>query len=78
MQCGVVGPLVFVIVFMIESATRPDYNPLRSMVSELSLSEYGWQQTANFLLSGTLVLAFARGSRRVFPSGPGSSWGRGC
>src|SRR5579859_3712872 len=75
MWCGVVGPLVFVTVFMIESATRPDYNPLRSMVSELSLSEYGWQQIANFLVSGTLVLAFAGGLRRVSPSGLGSSWG---
>src|SRR5579864_7347509 len=75
MWCGVVAPLMFVTVFMIESATRPDYNPLRSMVSELSLSEYGWQQIANFLVSGILVLAFARGLRRVFPSGPASTWG---
>jgi hypothetical protein len=75
MRCGVVGPLLFVIVFTIESATRPDYNPFRSMVSELSLSEYGWQQIANFLASGTLVLAFSLGVRRVFQSGTGSTWG---
>lgn len=75
LRCGVIGPLLFVLVFMIESATRPGYDPLRNMVSELSLSEYGWQQIANFLLSGTLILAFSIGLRRVFTSGTGSTWG---
>ncbi len=46
LKAGVIGPLLFVLVFLIEGATRPAYNPLRSMVSELSLSEYGWQQIA--------------------------------
>lgn len=62
---GVVGPLLFIVVFFIEGFTRPDYDSYRTMVSELSLSSWGWQQIANFLMCGTLMLAFAIGLRRV-------------
>lgn len=62
---GLVGPLLFIVVFLIEGFTRPDYDPYRNMVSELSLSSWGWQQIANFLMCGTLMLAFAIRLRRV-------------
>lgn len=75
LKAGIVGPLLFIVVFLIESATRPDYNPLRSMVSELSLSQYGWEQIANFLVSGALIVAFAVGLRRALIAGPGATWG---
>jgi len=65
LRCGVVGPLLFIVVFLLEGLTRPDYNPYRSMVSELSLSSWGWQQIANFLVCGTLLVAFSIGLRRV-------------
>jgi hypothetical protein len=26
--CGIIGPLLFVVVFLVEGATRPDYNVL--------------------------------------------------
>jgi len=73
--CGVVGPLLFITVFLVEGATRPDYDPFRSMVSELSLSEYGWQQIGNFMVSGALIVAFAVGLRRVRIMGPSATWG---
>jgi hypothetical protein len=65
LRCGVIGPPLFVAVFVIEGLTRPDYNPFRSMVSELSLSDWGWQQVADFLTCGTPMLAFVVGLRRV-------------
>ena len=73
--CGVVGPLLFIVVFLIEGATRPGYNAWQTDVSYLALSNQGWQQIANFLICGILCLAFAGGLRRVWRTGRGSIWG---
>ena len=54
---------------------RPGYNPWTHYVSELSLSEYGWMQIANFIICGLLIIAAAIGLGRALPPGPGSSWG---
>lgn len=72
---GVIGPVVFVVVLLVEGATRPGYDPMRHFVSQLSLSDLGWQQVANFLVSGALVIGGALGLRRVLTEGPGSRWG---
>ena len=47
--CGAIGPLLFIMVFLIEDATRPGYNAWHNYVSSLSLSDQGWMQIANFL-----------------------------
>jgi hypothetical protein len=57
---GFAGPL-FVVVFVIEGALRPDYSPVRQPVSSLSIGSTGWTQMAKFLVTGLLVLAFALG-----------------
>ena len=72
---GVIGPVVFVVGFMLIGLLRADYDPMRQFVSLLSLTDDGWQQVANFLVSGTLILAGAAGWRRVVREGPGSRWG---
>src|SRR5579875_2453121 len=72
LKCGGVGPLLFIVVFFVEGLTRPAYNPYQSMVSELELSSWGWQQIANFFLCGILWLAAVAGMRRV----PMSGWAR--
>ena len=75
LACGVMGPLLFVVAFLIEGMIRPDYDPARVFVSQLSLGEQGWLQIANFVVSGSLIIAFAAGLRRVIATGPGSRWG---
>jgi hypothetical membrane protein len=72
---GVIGPVFFIVVFLIEGWTRPGYDPVRHFVSTLSLGEQGWQQIANFLITGTLILGGAVGLRRAVRDGPGSRWG---
>ena len=62
--CGVVGPLIFVIAFLVEGATRAGYDAVRLPISLLSLSDLGWTQTANFIIDGVLLIAFAIGLRR--------------
>lgn len=65
LSCGLlVGP-VFVVVFLVEGATRAGYDPVRLPVSLLVLGEGGWIQTANFLLDGILIFGSAVGLQRA-------------
>ena len=72
---GAIGPLLFVIVLLIEGATRPGYSAWHNYGSSLSLSDLGWMQIANFLACGLLTLGFAVGLRQVLQTGRGSVWG---
>jgi hypothetical membrane protein len=71
---GVIGPVLFVAVFVAEGWTRAGYDPMRVFVSLLSLSDQGWQQVASFVVSGLLMLAGAVGLGRVLVDGPGCRW----
>src|SRR5436190_635106 len=66
---GAIGPPLFIIVLLIEGATRPGYSAWHNYGSSLSLSDQGWMQIANFLVCGLLTLCFAIGLRQVFPTG---------
>ncbi len=72
LACGVIGPLLFVSVFLIEGATRANYSALRQPISSLSIGESGWMQRVNFLITGLLLLVFALGLRRA---ARGTIWG---
>jgi len=72
LYAGVVAPLLFIAVFLIEGATRPGYNPWRMYVSQLGTGPGGWVQVINFLVCGTLVLAFAIGVRMAIAGTRGS------
>ncbi|HEV2580885.1 MAG TPA: DUF998 domain-containing protein [Ktedonobacteraceae bacterium] len=75
LACGAIGSLLFILVFLIEGATRPGYSAWHNFVSSLSLSDQGWEQIANFLVCGILMLLFAIGLRQVFHTGRSSLWG---
>lgn len=72
---GLVGLLLFIVVLLIEGATRPGYNAWRHFGSQLSLSDQGWEQIANFLICGVLCVGFALGLRRALHRGRGATWG---
>jgi hypothetical membrane protein len=74
LACGAIGPLLFIVVFLLEGVTRLNYSAWHNFVSSLSLGEQGWMQIINFLICGVLVLCFAIGLRRVLYSGKGSTW----
>jgi len=74
LACGG-GPLLFVLVFLAEGATRPGYSAWRHAVSQLSLGDHGWVNSAALVVFGLLMLGFARGLALTFPSGTGSTWG---
>ena len=75
LACGAIAGPVFVAAFLIQGATRADYEPLRHPVSSLALGPSGWMQTANFVVAGLLTLAFAFGLRLALQQGKGSTWG---
>ena len=72
---GVLGPLLFIAVFLVEGALRPAYSAWHHFVSSLSLGERGWVQIVSFVVCGVLVLGFAFGLRSVLHPGRGSTWG---
>jgi hypothetical membrane protein len=64
LACGVIGPVLFVVVVFALGAVRPGYSAWHTYVSMLSLGEGGWMQVTNFLLTGALLIAFAVGLYR--------------
>src|SRR5258708_34579052 len=72
---GALGPLLFILVFLIEGATRPGYSAWRNFVSSLSTSNQGWEQIANFLVCGLLVFGFAVGLRQGGQACRSATWG---
>ena len=75
LACGVIGGPLFVATFLVEGATRANYDPLRHPVSSLALGDSGWVQGANFIVTGLLTLAFAAGLWRALQPGKGSTLG---
>lgn len=72
---GVVGPVLFVAVFLVQGLIRPGYDVMRLQVSYLSLGDGGWVQVLSFLVCGGLIAAFAVSLRRVLGGGAGSTFG---
>jgi hypothetical protein len=57
---GMTASAFFVLVFLVEGWLRPGYQPSSMFVSELSLGPRGWVQIINFLVTGALLIVFAR------------------
>ncbi len=73
---GVIGPVAFVAVFLVEGLIRPGYDAMRLQVSYLSLGEGGWVQVLSFLVCGGLVVAFASRSGTSWAGEPDRRSGR--
>jgi hypothetical membrane protein len=61
MWAGIVAPVLFVSIFVIEGRLRAGYDSRAMYISALSLGPRGWVQILNFVVFGLLLLAFARG-----------------
>jgi hypothetical membrane protein len=72
---GMIGPFVFMVMFMLLGWIAPNYDPRRTAISELALTPIGWLHIVNFVLYGVLILVFARGLAAEFPTGKASKAG---
>jgi hypothetical protein len=73
--CGTLAGPFFSIVWFIQGLTRSGYDPMKYAISSLSVGELGWIQIANFLITGSLIVAFAFALRKILRGPSGSVWG---
>jgi len=71
---GLIGSVLFIIMFLIEGATREGYSPFRFPISSLSIGDLGWIQITNFIISGSLIFLFAFGLRNALLPSKDSKW----
>jgi len=58
---GVVGPILFVVVFTVAGFLRPGYSPIRQSISALGVGTNAWLGNADAVVFAVLLLAFALG-----------------
>ena len=74
LAAGVVAGPLYVAVSLAQALTRPGFDLTRHPWSALANGELGWIQVANLIVTGMLVIVFARGLRRVLVEGRASRW----
>jgi hypothetical protein len=58
---GVIAGPLFLVVALVDGATRAGYDPMSMPISLLAVGDGGWLQTINFLVAGVLFSLFAAG-----------------
>jgi hypothetical membrane protein len=53
------GPPLFAALTVLAGLVKPGYDIAEQTVSDLAVGDYGWIQTANFLILGVAMLAYA-------------------
>jgi len=57
--CGIIAPILFTLLVIIESLLRPGYSQIFNDVSDLGLGPYGLIQNISFMVFGLLSIGFA-------------------
>lgn len=73
--CGVIAGPFFTLAWLVEGATRANYDPMRYPISSLSMGESGWMQITTFIITGLLFLAFGLELRQILRQPSASVWG---
>jgi hypothetical membrane protein len=74
LACGVIAGPLYVGVSLAQAFAREGFDPTRHEWSLLANGPFGWIQSANLMLSGVLMIAFAVGLRRALRPGLGVRW----
>ena len=74
---GVIAGPVYVVSVAVQAATRDGFDPTRHSASQLANGEFGWVQSATFLLTGAMTIAAAVGAGRSLGGGRRSVWAAG-
>lgn len=62
---GIVAPICFTALVMVQGALQPDYSHIAMPISALAAWPHGWIQRVNFYVFGTLMAANAIGLHRA-------------
>jgi hypothetical membrane protein len=66
--CGIVGPVLFTILVIVESIIRPGYSQVGNYISDLGIGSYAIIQNVNFIIFGLLTIGFAAGVAVSLPN----------
>lgn len=75
LYAGIVGPILFIVIFLVEGFTRSGYSQWRNFVSQLATGPGGWVQVGNFVICGSLIFLYAIGLRSVISGTRGATVG---
>ncbi len=75
LACGILAGPVLLGTGLAQVFTRDGFDLERHALSQLALGSWGFVQVANFLVTGALVVAAARGLRGALGSGGAAVWG---
>ena len=64
--CGVIAPIFFWLMVIIESFLRPGYSQYYNFVSDLGVGPYSILQNINFIIFGVLTFGLALGLKTAF------------
>jgi hypothetical membrane protein len=56
---GIIGPIWFTVLVVVQSLLQPDYSQLAHPISALSAWPLGWLQNSNFFMAGSLLVVYA-------------------
>ena len=59
--CGIIAPILFTLLVIVESLLRPGYSQIFNDVSDLGLGPYAIIQNISFIIFGLLSIGFALG-----------------
>ncbi|HMK53446.1 MAG TPA: DUF998 domain-containing protein [Methanobacteriaceae archaeon] len=71
--CGIVAPILFTLLVIVESLLRPGYSQIFNDVSDLGLGPYSIIQNISFILFGLLSIGFAMGLGANLPNRAGKA-----
>lgn len=71
--CGIIAPILFTIMVIIESLLRPGYSQIYSTISELGLGHLAILQIMNFIIFGLLSISFTIGFSRYLKTRSGKA-----
>jgi hypothetical membrane protein len=71
---GVIGPVVFVLMFTLAGVLRPGYSPIHQAVSDLGVGSNPWLLNGPLVLLGLLLTAFVVGFDRGVGTAIGGAW----
>jgi hypothetical protein len=75
LRCGVVAGPFYLALGVAQAALREGFDVARHPLSVLANGQYGWIQTVNFVVTGSMVIAAAVGIRRALgPKSRGVTW----